>query len=102
MGNREITSLLPLGVFLGLFFLSFFLNYLSSLYSGLNLFKLDLNKKKKDKSWKKVVFIFKNGNLLFAIICFFQVFLNIAMSQVFMEEIIENQLPPEHWVKENR
>src|SRR5581483_7456821 len=99
MENREIALFFSLVIFISLFFFSFFLNYLSSLYSGINLFKLDLNKKKKTRGWKKVVFVLKNGNLLFAIVCFLQVFLNIIMSQVFMEQIIEAHFP-DHWVKE--
>jgi hypothetical protein len=101
MENREIVLFFSLVIFISLFFFSFFLNYLSSLYSGINLFKLDLKKKKKTRGWKKIVFVLKNGNLLFAIVCFFQVFLNIIMSQVFMEQIIETHFP-DRWVKENR
>src|SRR5690606_33276905 len=60
----------------------------SALYSDVNLFKVDLVKRRKDeKKFKKLIFILKNGNLLFAAICFYQVFLNIFISDLFMERI---------------
>ena len=65
--------------------LSFFLNYLSALYSEANLFKIDLVKKRKDKrKIKKLVFVLKNGNLLFAVVCIYQVFINIFLSEIFV------------------
>lgn len=83
-----ISELVPLSiitVFLLLLVFSFFLNYLSALYSEVNLFKIDLVKKRKDKKgFKKIIFIIKNGNLLFAVVCVCQVFLNIIISHIFM------------------
>ncbi|WNE41154.1 MAG: Inosine-5'-monophosphate dehydrogenase [Mycoplasmataceae bacterium] len=74
--------------FLVLFLFSFFLNYISALYSDVNLFKIDLVKRRKgEMKFKKLIFILKNGNLLFATICFYQVFLNIFISDLFMERM---------------
>lgn len=88
MKISEILFLSPIAISLLLLGLSFFLNYISALYSDANLFKIDLVKKRKDKSqFKKLIFILKNGNLLFAVICFYQVFLNIFLSEVFMTGI---------------
>ena len=85
MKLSEILSFTPLLTFFLLLSLSFFLNYLSALYSDVNLFKIDLVKKRKDKRRsQKLIFILKNGNLLFAIVCICQVFLNIFMSEIFM------------------
>jgi len=85
MKISEILSLSLLAAFFALFGLSFFLNYLSALYSDASLFKVDLVKKRKDKKkMKKLVFILKNSNLLFAVVCFLQVFLNIFLSEIFM------------------
>jgi CBS domain containing-hemolysin-like protein len=89
MKNSEFLSIVPLTLtFLTLFLFSFFLNYISALYSDANLFKIDLVRRRKDeKNFKKLIFILKNGNLLFATICFYQVFLNIFISDLFMERI---------------
>lgn len=38
--------------------------------------------------FKKLIFILKNGNLLFATICIYQVFLNLFISELFMERIV--------------
>lgn len=85
MPINEILSLSLVALFASLFGLSFFLNYLSALYSDVNLFKIDLVKKRKQKKKaKKLVFILKNGNLLFAVICVCQVFLNIFLSEIFV------------------
>jgi CBS domain containing-hemolysin-like protein len=89
----KISELLPLSliaVFFSLVLFSFFLNYLSALYSDVNLFKIDLVKKRKDKTKvKKLIFILKNGNLLFTIVCFLQVFINIIASDIFMGVVSE-------------
>jgi len=85
MKISEILSLSLLATFFLLLGLSFFLNYLSALYSDASLFKVDLAKRRKDeKKVKKVIFILKNSNLLFAVVCFLQVFLNIFSSEIFM------------------
>lgn len=87
----QISEFLTLPLFVNIFSLlglSFFLNYLSALYSEVNLFKIDLVKKRKDKrKIKKLVFILKNGNLLFAAVCICQVFLNIFLSEIFVNVI---------------
>src|SRR6266516_3534124 len=55
---------------------------------GFSFFNIDLIKKRKNKARiKKLIFILKNGNLLFAVICVCQVLLNIFMSDVFMTSI---------------
>lgn len=83
--NEFLPPLSLIITFFVLLGLSFFLNYISALYSDVNLFKVDLVKKRKDKiRTKKLIFILKNGNLLFAIICICQVILNIFMSDIFM------------------
>ena len=85
MAINELLSFSLLATFLSLFFISFFLNYLSVLYSDANLFKIDLVKKRKGKRQiKKLIFIFKNGNLLFAVVCVCQVFLNAFLSEIFV------------------
>ncbi|MCE8162675.1 MAG: DUF21 domain-containing protein [Candidatus Moeniiplasma glomeromycotorum] len=81
----EKTGLIPLlAVVLPLVFFSFFLNYLSSSYSEANLFKLDLTQKKNKTVWK-LIFILKNGHLLFTLICFIQVIVNTLISAVLIE-----------------
>src|SRR5207237_939995 len=85
MKFSEILSLSLVAIFFLLLGFSFLLNYISVLYSDINLFKIDLVKKRKDKKRsKKLIFILKNGNLLFAVICVCQVFLNIFLSEIFM------------------
>ena len=85
MKFSEILSLSLIAIFFLLLGISFLLNYISALYSDINLFKIDLVKKRKDKRRsKKLIFILKNGNLLFAVICVCQVFLNIFLSEIFM------------------
>lgn len=97
----KFSEFLPLSLIASFFLLlgfSFFLNYLSALYSEANLFKIDLVKKRKDKRQiKKLTFILKNGNLLFAIICFCQVFLNIFISEIFMNSLGQQILEKEGW-----
>src|SRR2546430_12454640 len=101
----KISEIFPPLSFVIIFFLllgfSFFLNYISALYSEVNLFKIDLVKKRKDEGQtKKLIFILKNGNLLFAIICFCQVFLNIFMSDLFMKttgEVILKEIEKTHY-----
>ena len=98
MPISELLSLSLLVVFISLFSLSFFLNYLSVLYSDINLFKIDLVKKRKDKrQTKKLIFILKNGNLLFAVVCICQVFLNISMSEVFVGGLSQPLLEQKEW-----
>src|SRR3954471_16570083 len=85
----KISELIPplslITIFFSLLLFSFFLNYVSALYSDVNLFKIDLVRRRQDKvRLKKLIFILKNGNLLFAMICICQVFLNIIVSDVFM------------------
>ncbi|CFW93098.1 Putative membrane protein (CBS-domain) [endosymbiont DhMRE of Dentiscutata heterogama] len=88
MQISDLLSLSLVAVFLLLLGFSFFLNYISALYSDVNLFKIDLVKERKDKRRsKKIIFILKNGNLLFAVICIWQVFLNIFLSEIFMSGI---------------
>lgn len=77
--------------FISLLFLSFLLNYISTLYSEADLFKIDLSKEKKKIFSKKLIFILKNGELLSLIISFLQVFINTAISTVFVDKI-ENSL----------
>jgi len=88
MKISEILSFSLIVVFISLLGFSFFLNYISALYSEANLFKIDLVKKRKDrKRSQKLIFILKNGNLLFAVICVYQVFLNMFLSEIFMSGI---------------
>ena len=65
--------------------LSFFLNYLSSSYSEVDLFKLDLVQKKNLKLSRRLTFILKNGHLLFTIVCFFQVILGMLISTILID-----------------
>lgn len=66
--------------------LSFCLNYLSSSYSEMDLFKLNLAQKQNPNS-KKLIFILKNNHLLFTIVCFFQVILNMLVSSIFIDNL---------------
>jgi hypothetical protein len=101
MKTSELLPLSHLTIFSVFLLFSFLLNYISALYSDVNLFKIDLVKKRKDKGRvKKLIFILKNGNLLFAIICFLQVFLNIFMSDLFMKttgEIMLKEMEKTHY-----
>ncbi|MCE8164007.1 MAG: CBS domain-containing protein [Candidatus Moeniiplasma glomeromycotorum] len=74
-------------IVLPIILLSFFLNFLSSSYSEIDLFKLDLVQKNKPKTSQRLVFILKNNHLFFTIICFFQVILNMLISTILIEEI---------------
>ena len=98
MPINELLSLSLLTVFITLFGLSFFLNYLSALYSDVNLFKVDLVKKRKDK-WKtkKLIFILKNGNLLFAVVCICQVFFNLFLSEILVGGLGKPLLKQMEW-----
>ena len=88
MKVNEFLFLSLLAAFFLLLSFSFFLNYLSALYSDASLFKIDLVKKRKDeRKIKKLIFILKNSNLLFVVICFCQVFLNIFLSEIFVNGI---------------
>ena len=83
----KISELLPFTytiAFFSLLIFSLFLNYISAVYSDVNLFKIDLTKRKGDK---KLTFVLKNGNLLFVLICVYQVIINIFMSDMFMTNI---------------
>src|SRR5205809_6907806 len=82
MNKSNLTSLIAVPV---LIFLSFFLNFLSSLFSEVDLFKIDLTKNRS----KKMIFILKNNQLFFAIICFIQVPLNLFISFLSFEGIEE-------------
>src|SRR5947207_1586119 len=83
----KISELLPFSFIIAFFLLlifSLFLNYISAIYSDVNLFKIDLVKREKNK---KLIFILKNGNLLFTIVCIYQVIINIFMSDIFITNI---------------
>src|SRR3954454_23629309 len=84
---QDLSPLLPITFFSLSLFLSFFLNYVLALYSEADLFKIDLTKKNKGLKSKKLFFVLKNGQLLFAIVSVLQVFLNIFMSTVFLERV---------------
>jgi len=86
--SEIIPPLSLMAVFFFLLAFSFLLNFLSALYSDVNLFKIDLVRKNQNKAnIKKLIFILKNGNLLFVIVCICQVFLNIFTSEIFMASI---------------
>jgi len=89
MPTNLIEVFLPIIIFIVLLSFSFFLNYVSSLYSEVDLFKLDLNKEKKKKKFKRLIFILKNNQLLFALISFLQVILNMIITVIFIEKIDE-------------
>jgi CBS domain containing-hemolysin-like protein len=89
MFNKELSAFLPIIFFIILLFFSFFLNYVSSLYSEADLFKIDLTKGRKSKRVKKLIFVLKNGHLLFAVISFLQVVINMFISIMFIERIDE-------------
>src|SRR3954453_7842702 len=89
MPFEKLTAFLSLIIFIFLLFASFFLNYISSLYSEADLFKIDLTKERKKPKFKRLIFVLKNGHLLFAIISFFQVILNMLISIMFIERIDE-------------
>jgi putative hemolysin len=89
MPFEKLIAFLPLIFFIFLLFASFFLNYISSLYSEADLFKIDLTKERKKRKFKKLVFVLKNGHLLFAVISFLQVILNMFISIMSLERIDE-------------
>src|SRR5947209_1371932 len=92
MPFEKLITFLPLIIFIFLLFISFFLNYISSLYSEADLFKIDLTKERKKRNFKKLVFVLKNGHLLFAVISFLQVILNMFISLMSFERIDERLL----------
>jgi len=81
-------------LFIVLVSVSFFLNYISALYSEFDLFKVDLTKELKQKKNDKLSFVIKNGNLLFAINYFVQViinwFISISLIEKLEKELFEN------------
>src|SRR4051812_36049252 len=86
---EKLIAFFPLIFFFLLLFVSFFLNYVSSLYSEADLFKIDLTKERKKPKFKRLIFVLKNGHLLFAIISFLQVILNMFISMMSLERIDE-------------
>ena len=72
---------------ISLLLFSFFLNFSSSLYSEIDLFRLDLTKKRKSLNKKKLIFVLKNSYLFFAVVCFFQVVINFFISSVLVENM---------------
>src|SRR5687767_11177507 len=80
--NILSTKILPLLISLSLLFFTAFFNYISSLYSSVDLFKLDVTgkNKTKNKRVKKLFFVLKNNYLLFVVICFFQVIISFFLS----------------------
>jgi CBS domain containing-hemolysin-like protein len=91
--NQVLISLIISGVLL--FFVGFF-NYISALYSDVDLFKIDLAQQPKKKK-KKIVFVAKNSYLLFVVICFLQViasfFFSDAVISIFDDlEILSRRL----------
>ena len=84
--NKNLTPFSLLAIVPPLF-LSFFLNYVSSSYAEIDLFKLDLVSKKNQKVNQRLIFILKNNHLLFTVVCFIQVILNMLVSTVLVEKI---------------
>lgn len=76
--------------FVLILFNSFFLNYISSLYSDINLFKFDISNKKLTTEKKKTIFVFKNINLLLTNISFWQVIHNFLLSSYYIEEFLKS------------
>src|SRR3954453_2429449 len=89
MPFEKLTAFLSLIIFIVLLFASFFLNYISSLYSEADLFKIDLTKERKKSKFKRLIFVLKNGHLLFAVISFFQVILNMFISIMSVDRLDE-------------
>jgi CBS domain containing-hemolysin-like protein len=87
-------TLIYIAIFIILILFSFFLNYLSALYSEVDLFKVDLTQKQKEKrkKIKKLIFVLKNGQLLFAVICFIQVVINMFISIIISDNISQEFL----------
>ena len=86
MKSKNLTPLSFLVIF-PIILLSFFLNYLSSSYSEIDLFKLNLVQKGKAKSSQRLIFILKKSQLFFAVVCFFQVILNMLVSTILIDKL---------------
>lgn len=81
--------------FVFLLFISFFLNYISAIYSNVDLFKFDISDKELTLKKKKIIFVFRNINLLLASVSYFQVIINFLISNVFIEDFLgENKKSP--------
>lgn len=89
-----ITSLLSFLLF------SFFLNFSSSIYSDVDLFGLDLAKRKKTLNGRKLLFILKNSYLFFAVVCFLQVIINFFVSFVVIDNM-DDDFVKRLWVGRN-
>src|SRR3954466_14845816 len=89
MPFEKLATFFPLVFFFLLLSASFFLHYISSLYSEADLFKIDLTKERKKPKFKRLIFVLKNGHLLFAVISFLQVILNMFISLISIERIDE-------------
>lgn len=65
------------------------LNFISSLYSGIDISKIDLSrlKRKKHKKVRRIIYIIRNNYLLFVGTSFFSAFLNLGLSKITFEKI---------------
>jgi len=82
MSNIVTEYLLYSSLFFGGLCFSVFLNFVSVLYSSIDLSSVDLTKKTADKSLGKLFYILRHNYLIFIVICFLQTFLNIILSTV--------------------
>src|SRR4051812_8410317 len=63
-----------------------FLNFISALYSDIDISKIDLSRvNRKKKPTKKIIYIIKNGYFLFVGICIILIFFHISSSRIIIE-----------------
>jgi len=93
MSSIVTEYLLYSSLFFGGLCFSVFLNFISVLYSSIDLSSVDLTKKATDKSLGKLFYILRHNYLIFIVVCFLQTFLNIILSTVGLSYL--------KWINEN-
>src|SRR3954467_5658558 len=79
-----IASLIIVSFFL---FFAGFLNFVSSLYSDIDISKIDLSKvSRKKKKIKKIIYIIKNNSFLFVGTSVLSVVLNVVISRIIFSD----------------
>jgi len=72
------------------FFFIFLLNFISSIYSEVDLFNFDIAVEQKKLKNKKFFFVLKNNHFIFISVIFFQMIINSLISILFFDKIQEN------------
>ncbi|KLL04047.1 MAG: hymolysin-related protein [Mycoplasmataceae bacterium CE_OT135] len=92
LANRQAEAISIIASFTIAFFLLFlagFLNFISSLYSDIDISKIDLSKvSRRKKKIKKLIYIIKNNYFLFVGTSVLSVILNVAISWILSRQLL--------------